>query len=60
LQEGSAVIALDYVNVDRNADRQQIEFWLVTLLRICRQLTNGRLSPLRLKTRHFEMGCPRS
>jgi AraC-like DNA-binding protein len=58
LQEGSAVIALDYVNVDRNADRQQIEFWLVTLLRICRQLTNGRLSPLRLKTRHLRNGMP--
>ena len=42
LQDGTAVIALDYVNVDRHADRHQIEFWLVTLLRICRQLTNGR------------------
>ena len=58
MQEGSAVIALDYVNVDRHADRHQIEFWLVTLLRICRQLTNGRLSPLRLKTRHFRNGMP--
>src|SRR6478735_10134109 len=58
LQEGSAVIALDYVNVDRHADRHQIEFWLVTLLRICRQLTNGRLLPLRLKTRHFRNGMP--
>ena len=56
LQEGSAVIALDYINVDRHADRQHIEFWLVTLLRICRQLTNGRLLPLRLKTRHFRNG----
>ena len=35
-----------------------MEFWLVTLLRICRQLTNGRLSPLRLKTRHFRNGMP--
>jgi AraC-like DNA-binding protein len=31
---------------------------LVTLLRIYRQLTNGRLSPLRLKTRHFRNGMP--
>jgi AraC-like DNA-binding protein len=58
MQEGSAVIALDYVNVDRHADRHQIEFWLVTLLRICRQVTNGGLSPLRLKTRHFRNGTP--
>ena len=58
MQDGSAVIALDYVNVDRHADRHQIEFWLVTLVRICRQVTNGRLSPLRLKTRHFRNGMP--
>jgi AraC-like DNA-binding protein len=58
IQGGSAVIALDYVNVDRNADKHQIEFWLVTLVRICRQVTNGRLSPSRLKTRHFRNGMP--
>jgi AraC-like DNA-binding protein len=44
--------------VDRHADRHQIEFWLVTLVRICRQVTNGRLSPSRLKTRHFRNGMP--
>jgi len=58
MQGGAAVIALDYVNVDRHADRHQIEFWLVTLVRICRQVTNGGLSPLRLKTRHFRNGTP--
>ena len=58
MQDGTAVIALDYVNVDRHADRHHIEFWLVTLVRICRQVTNGRLSPLRLKTRHFRNGTP--
>ena len=54
--DGSAVIALDYVNVVRHADMHLIEFWLVMLVRICRQLTNGRMSPLRLKTRHFRSG----
>jgi len=58
MQGGAAVIALDYVNVDRHADRHQIEFWLVTLVRICRQVTNGGLPPLRLKTRHFRNGTP--
>src|SRR6185436_2714966 len=58
MQDGSAVIALDYVNVDRDTDRHQIEFWLVTLVRICRQVTNGRLSPLRLNTRHFRNRTP--
>lgn len=58
LQDGTAVIALDYVNVARHADRHQIEFWLVTLVRICRQVTNGRLAPSRVKTRHFRTGTP--
>ena len=58
MQAGSAVIALDYVDVDREADTHHIEFWLVTLVRICRQVTNGRLSPLLLKTRHFRNGIP--
>ena len=58
MQDGTAAIALDYVNVDRHADRHQIEFWLVTLVRICRQVTNRRLSPSRLKTRHFRNGTP--
>ena len=58
LQDGTAVIALDYANVDRHADRHQTEFWLVTLVRICSQLTDGRMSPLRVKTRHFRNGMP--
>ena len=60
MQGGTAAIALDYVNVDRNADRHQIEFWLVTLVRICRQVTNSRLAPSRLKTRHSRMGRQRN
>ena len=58
MQDGTAVIALDYVNIDRHGDMHHIEFWLVTLVRICRQLTNGRLSPSRLKTRHFRKETP--
>ena len=46
LQNGGATIALDY------------EFWLVTLVRICRQVTEGRLAPSRLKMRHFRNGTP--
>jgi len=30
MQHGTAVTALDYVDVDWHADRHQIEFWLVT------------------------------
>jgi AraC-like DNA-binding protein len=58
MQDGTAAIALDYVNVDRHADRHQIEFWLVTLVRICQQVTNRGLSPLQLKIKHFRNGTP--
>jgi AraC-like DNA-binding protein len=54
----TATIALDYVNVDRQADLHQIEFWLVTLVRICRQVTDGRLVPSQLKMRHLRNGTP--
>ncbi len=52
LQDGAPVIALEYVNVDRHGDRHHIEFWLVALVRICRQVTNARLAPSRLKMKH--------
>ena len=58
VQDGTAAISLDYVNVDRHADRHQVEFWFVTLVRICQQVTSRRLSPLRLKTRHFRNETP--
>ena len=54
----TAVITLDYVNIDRAAERHHIEFWLVTLVRICRHVTNSRLAPSRLKTKHFRNGVP--
>jgi AraC-like DNA-binding protein len=58
MRDGAAVIALDYINVERDDDRHQVEFWLVTLVRICRQVTGGRLAPSRLKTRHFRNETP--
>ena len=36
-------ISFDYVGVARHSDRHQIEFCMVALVRICRQLTNRRL-----------------
>lgn len=54
----TATIALEYVGVDRMGDRQQIEFWIVTLVRICRQVTDGRLVPSRLQVRHLRAGMP--
>ena len=37
-------INLDYVGVCRRSDRHQIEFCMVTLVRLCRLLTNRRLT----------------
>ena len=58
LQDRTATIALDYVDIDRHSDRHQIEFWLVTLVRICRRVTDSRLAPSRLKMRHSRDGPP--
>src|SRR5436190_15861837 len=52
LEDRAAAIALDYIDVDRQSDRHQIEFWLVTLVRICRQVTDTRLAPRHLRIRH--------
>jgi AraC-like DNA-binding protein len=56
--DGTANIAIDYVNVNRGSDRHQIEFWLVALMRICRQLTDSRIAARRLKVRHSRAGSP--
>ena len=48
----------DYVNVDRQSDRHQIEFWLVTLVRICREVTDTRLAPRHLRIRHRRYETP--
>jgi AraC-like DNA-binding protein len=56
LEDRAATIALDYIDVDRDADRHQIEFWLVTLVRICRGVTDSRLAPSRLMMKHFRSG----
>jgi AraC-like DNA-binding protein len=54
----AAVVTLDYHNVDRNLDRHQIEFWLITVVRLCRQLTGNRLAPRKLTVRHVRDHTP--
>ena len=51
-------IALDYVGVERRSDRHHIEFWLVSLVRLCRQLTNRRLIPSRVRVAHHRKETP--
>jgi hypothetical protein len=51
-------ITLDYVNVHRWQDRHHLEFWMVTLVRICRQVTGNGLAPRQLKVRHLRTDPP--
>jgi AraC-like DNA-binding protein len=51
-------ITLEYVGIERHSDRQQIEFWLVSIVRLCRQLTNRRLVPRRIRMVHHRKSTP--
>jgi hypothetical protein len=52
--EGGENISMSfaYVNVSRHTDRHQIEFWMVALVRICRQVVGLRLIPARVRLTH--------
>jgi AraC-like DNA-binding protein len=45
-------IVFDYVGIARHSDRHQIEGWATALIRACRQLTNRRVVPTRVKFTH--------
>ena len=45
-------LGIQYAGVSRQSDRHQIEFWLVTLVRICRQLTGMHVKPARVRLVH--------
>lgn len=51
-------IHLDYVGVPRYSDRQQIEFWMATLMRCCRVLTGSQLLPRCVRFRHHRSNIP--
>jgi AraC-like DNA-binding protein len=51
-------IALSYVGMDRRSDRHQMEFWLMSLVRLCRQLTNRRVMPSRIAVMHHRKKPP--
>jgi AraC-like DNA-binding protein len=52
LDDRATAIALEYVDVDRQSDRHQIECWLVALVRTCRQVTDTRLAPRHVSIKH--------
>jgi AraC-like DNA-binding protein len=51
-------IALSYVGVERRSDRHQIEFWVTSIIRINRALTNRRVVPSRVKVAHRRRAMP--
>jgi AraC-like DNA-binding protein len=53
-----AAVTLDYVGVERQSDCHQIEFWLLSIVRLCRQLTNRRLIPSRIRVVHHRKKTP--
>ncbi|MEZ5828609.1 MAG: AraC family transcriptional regulator ligand-binding domain-containing protein [Hyphomicrobiales bacterium] len=53
LREGGHVeIDFEYVGIARHSDRHQVEFGMVTLARICRQLTNRQVSAAKVDLIH--------
>ena len=53
-----AVIGLNYVGVERQSDCHHVEFWMVSIIRLCRQLTNRRLVPSRIRVMHHRSNTP--
>lgn len=45
-------LTLRYAGVRRQQDRHQIEFWLTSLLRICRRITGVEVRPERVRMTH--------
>jgi AraC-like DNA-binding protein len=52
LQGEDIRMAFEYVGVARHSDRHQIEFLMMALIRLCRQLTGLRLVPSRVRITH--------
>jgi len=51
-------ISFEYVGVSRHLDRHQIEFFVTTLVRICRQLTGRHLVPTSVRMIHRRDSIP--
>jgi hypothetical protein len=51
-------MTFEYRGVSRVSDRHQLEFFVTTLLRLCRQLAGRQLSPSRVKLVHRRTELP--
>jgi AraC-like DNA-binding protein len=57
VSEGKEIaVTLTYVGVERTSDRHQIEFWVTSVVRACRQLTNRHLLPNCVQFLHRRSG----
>jgi AraC-like DNA-binding protein len=52
------VITLGCAGVERLSDRHQFEFWMFSIVRICRQITGTRLAPKQFCVRHVREATP--
>ena len=57
-EAGNFTIALRYAGVARHSDRQQMEFLVTTLIRVCRVLTGRPLKPTAVHLAHRRSGKP--
>jgi AraC-like DNA-binding protein len=57
-ENGPVFISLHYNAVRRLDDRHQIEFFVTTIVRLCRQLVAWRLNPIRIKLTHRRKAMP--
>jgi AraC-like DNA-binding protein len=58
LQSRKITMVFDYVAVPRHVDRHQIEFCMTALIRVCRQITDRKLVPLRVAFTHHRGDDP--
>ena len=57
-QQKHVSIRLEYFGISRGSDRHQIEFFVLILLRLCRELTGRRLSPEIIQFTHRRNNVP--
>ena len=53
LDARSVGVAFHYIGVSRHLDRHQIEFFMVLLVRLCRQLTGIQVVPTSVRLTHY-------
>lgn len=53
-----AAITIGCDGVERLSDRHQFEFWMFSIVRMCRQITGARIAPQHFRVRHVREATP--